>query len=175
MPKEQNNEEYKEGYGKYGKLELGDNEVPIRKGVFKFSPSPEERPSLVGSKCKSCGDVSYPPRHFCPKCGSLGDEYAFGTFGEIITYTVVYQGGFGIKTPYVVGMVIFPELNDPELTVVSQIIECEPDEVEIGMKVELIIDRTRSTFIGGFMKMMGMPGEYVVGFKFRPVREESAK
>ena len=81
----------------------------------------------------------------------------------------------GIKTPYAVGMVIFPELNDPELTVVSQIVDCEPKDVYIGMPVELIIDRTRSTFFGGIMKMMSMPGEHVVGFKYRPVTDGDAK
>ena len=69
-------------------------------------------------------------------------------------------------------MVIFPELNDPELAIVSQIVDCEPNEVHIGMPVEMIIDRTRLTLFVGVMKMMGMPPEYVVGFKYRPVRKE---
>ena len=169
-------EEGKEERGKYGLLKLGKGDVLNKKGVIKFSPSPEERPSLIGAKCKSCGDVSFPPRHFCPKCGTeLSGEYHFGTFGEIITHTTVYQGGMGIKTPYAVGMVIFPELNDPELTVVSQIVDCDPKDVYIGMPVELIIDRTRSTFFGGIMKMMSMPGEHVVGFKYRPVTDGDAK
>ncbi len=169
-------EEKKEKRGKYGLMELGKGDVIIKRGVLKFPSAPDERPALIGAKCQSCGDVSFPPRVFCPKCGS-GDmkEYHFGTFGEIITNTTVYQGGMGIKTPYSVGMVIFPELKDPELTVVSQIVECDPKEVYIGMPVELVIERTRATLFGGIMKMMGMPGEHVVGFKYRPVREGGAK
>ncbi len=170
MPEEQKSDEY----GKYGLLKLGDNDVLIKQGVIKFPSKLDERPSLIGSKCKSCGDVSFPPRYFCPMCGSEVSEHFFGTFGEIITHTTVYQGGFGIKTPYAVGMIIFPELNDPELTVVAQIVDCEPEEVTIGEKVELIIDRTRLTLFGGIMKMMGMPGESVVGFKYRLIREENA-
>ncbi len=165
-------EEINEKRGKYGLLELGENNVIIKKGALNFPKNDIERPSLNGSKCKSCGDVSFPSRYYCPKCGDEGVEYSFGAFGEVITHTTVYQGGFGIKTPYAVGMVIFPELNDPELTIVAQIVECGPDEVYIGMPVELVIDKTRSTLFGGIMKMMGMPGEYVVGFKYRPAKED---
>jgi uncharacterized OB-fold protein len=163
-----------EEYGKYGLLRIGENDLLIKKGVIKFPESADDRPCLIGSKCKSCGDVSYPARYFCPKCGSEGEAFHFGAFGEIITHTTVYQGGFGIKTPYAVGMIHFPELNDPELTIVAQIVDCEPDEVYIGMPEEMIIDRTRLTLVGGFMKMMGMPPEYVVGFKYRPIKKEEA-
>ena len=163
-----------EEVGKYGLLKLGENDVIIKKGVLKFPSTPDERPMLGGTKCKSCGDISFSPRHFCPMCGDISEEFHFGTFGEVLTYTIVHQGGFGIKVPYIVGTVYFPELNDDEVAVVCQIAECPVDEIKIGMKVELIIDRVRTTFVGGMMKMIGMDAEYVVGFKYRPIKEGNA-
>ena len=74
-----------EEYGKYGLLKIGENDLLIKKGVIKFPESADDRPCLIGSKCKSCGDVSYPSRYFCPKCGSEGEEFHFGAFGEIIS------------------------------------------------------------------------------------------
>lgn len=160
-------EEY---YGKYGRLKLKENEVLIREGMLKLPSSPEERPFLIGGKCKSCGDVSFPRRHFCPKCSSETKEFPFGSFAEVFTYTIVYQAGMGIKTPYIVAMVNFPDINDPGLAVVCRIADCPIEDIKIGMKVELIIDRVRSTFIGGLAEMFGMPGESIVGYCYRPVK-----
>ena len=158
-----------EEVGKYGLLKLGENDVIIKKGVLKFPSTSDERPSLGGTKCKSCGDISFPPRHFCPMCGDEPEVFYFGTFGEVLTYTIVRQAGFGIKIPYIAGTVYFPDLNDDEVAVVCQIVDCPIEDIKIGMKVELIIDRVRSTFVGGMMQMFGMDGEHVVGFKYRPV------
>jgi len=157
--------------GKYGRMKIKEDEVLVKQGVLKFPSSPEERPSLIGGKCKLCGDVSFPRRHFCPKCNSQTQEFLFGAFGKVVTYTIVYQGGMGIKTPYIVAMVNFPEINDPELSVITQIADCPIEDIKIGMPVELIIDRVRLTFIGTMMKRFGMPGEAVVGYKYRPVKE----
>ena len=56
-----------EEYGKYGRLKLKENELLIREGMLKFPSSPEERPLLIGGKCSSCGDVSFPPQAFLPE------------------------------------------------------------------------------------------------------------
>ena len=160
-------------YGSYGKLRLKENEILVRPGILKFPSSPDERPLLIGGKCKSCGDVSFPRKHFCPRCGSETEDFLFGSFAEVVTYTIVYQRGMGIKTPYIVGMVNFPDVNDPELAVIAQIADCPIEDIKIGMKVELIIDRVRSTMIGGMMERFGMPGQSVIGYKYRPVKEAS--
>lgn len=157
--------------GKYGRMKLKEDEVLVKQGVLKFPSSPEERPSLIGGKCKSCGDVSFPRRHFCPKCGSQTQKFLLGSFAEVVTYSIVHQGGMGIKTPYIVAMVNFPEINDPELALVCRIVDCSMEDIKIGMPVELIIDRVRSTFLGAIVERFGMPGQSVIGYCYRPVKE----
>jgi len=160
-----------EEYGKYGKLKLKEGELLVRKGVLKFPASPEDRPLLIGGKCKLCGDISFPPRHFCPMCGAETEEFPFGSFAEVVTYTVVRQDTMGIKAPYIMAMVNFPDLNDPELAVITQIADCPIEDIRIGMKVELIIGKVRSTMMGAMMERFGMPSDSIIGYKYRPIKE----
>ena len=39
--------------------------VAIRKGIFKED---DEGGVLIGSKCRSCGQILFPPDSFCIKC-----------------------------------------------------------------------------------------------------------
>jgi len=84
-----------------------------------------------------CGEVIFYPRVNCPRCGSteLSDVDASGA-GTVFTYTIARRPthrSFADAGPYIIAMV---ELDEgPHVT--TNIIDCDPDEVEIGMRVEL--------------------------------------
>jgi uncharacterized OB-fold protein len=95
-----------------------------------------QRYRLEASKCKGCGRIYFPPRLICSECKSKEfEETKLKDQGKLLTYTVirVAPSQFVNQSPYAMGIV---ELDDgPKL--LTQIADCEPDQLEIGMKLRL--------------------------------------
>ncbi|RNL62363.1 hypothetical protein EFK50_11335 [Nocardioides marmoriginsengisoli] len=64
-------------------------------------------PTIVGSRCGSCGATYLLRRSACASCG--GDDFAagvdLGTTGVVTTATVVHRGMPGVPTPFTSGVV----------------------------------------------------------------------
>jgi len=103
--------------------------------VPRFWRKIPNRYNLEGTKCSSCGMAYMPPRNICPNCRRESDivDYKFRGEGILKSYTIVRKStdDYGDKTPYVIGIIELEE--GPRLT--SQIVNCNPENVEIGMKV----------------------------------------
>jgi uncharacterized OB-fold protein len=99
----------------------------------------EER--LLVQECPECGHRQFFPRAWCQFCGSGAVEWveSEGT-GRVHTYTVIRRAtelpAFADEVPYVVAYV---EL-DEGVRVCSNVVGCAPDEVEIGLPVEVTFD-----------------------------------
>ncbi|MCG6961061.1 Zn-ribbon domain-containing OB-fold protein [bacterium BMS3Abin03] len=96
-----------------------------------------QRYRLEASKCKSCGNVSFPPRLVCPECKSrefetikLNDE------GKILTYTIIRVASdtFSKISPFAVAVI---EVNDGA-RLMAQIADSSLDKVAIGKKVKIV-------------------------------------
>lgn len=119
----------------------------------------ERRYRLLGSKCMVCGKTSVGPRNVCPACGSEKIETVqLPSTGTVYSYTVVHilpagKDGYG---SYVMAIV---ELEDgTKLT--AEIVDCDPEDVKIGMPVELAF------------RLIGQESEHGIiyyGYKFRPI------
>ena len=99
-----------------------------------------QRHELYLQKCRDCGDLRFHPRALCPSCLSSRTEWvaARGT-GKIYTFTVTNQNqaaGFRETLPYVMAWV---EL-DEGVKLLSNIVDCPPQEVKIGMPVEALFE-----------------------------------
>ena len=118
-----------------------------------------ERYNLIGSKCNSCNHYFYPSSTLCPKCrrGGKVAEHKFSGNGKVFSHTTIRVApeGFEQYTPYVVAIV---ELEEGA-KVVSQVVDCSPDDVRIGMSVEVTFRKIREE---------GKSGLVLYGFKFRP-------
>ena len=128
-------------------------------GIVKFSSQAGEPPRLSGNKCSSCGKVFFPRRVICPDCFSDNTltEFELGSKGKIYTYTVVhYPSPAGIEAPYAYGYVDLPESN---IRVFSLFTESNPENLKIGMNVELVIEKI----------LTNKDGTEIIGYKFRPV------
>jgi 3-hydroxy-3-methylglutaryl CoA synthase len=93
--------------------------------------------SLYGSKCNQCGTVQYPPQRICAKCQAKDDfeDYKLSDKkGKIFTYAVDYLTS-SREPPAIIGVVDFEGGG----RVMSEITECEPSEVKIGMDVEMCL------------------------------------
>jgi uncharacterized OB-fold protein len=92
---------------------------------------------LVVQTCTSCGSAQHPPRPLCLQCWSDALEWKIASGqATVYSFTVAYRSttrGFREETPYVVAIV---EL-DEGARLTTNIVGCKPDEVSIGMRVEV--------------------------------------
>ncbi len=117
------------------------------------------RYALVGVVCDSCHEIAFPPRDVCPKCHSPTTRpYRFRGRGEVYSYSTVFQGpdGFANCAPYVVALI---KLEEGPL-VAAQLADVEPEQLSIGMPVEMVTRRLRDD---------GHKGIVLYGYKFRPL------
>ncbi len=122
-----------------------------------------QRYGLVGEICEKCQSLIFPPRDVCPECEAPAKTpYAFSGNGKVYSYSTVYQApeGYADYVPYTVGLVKLEE--GPMVT--AQLTDVEPQEVEIGMPVEMVTRKLREE---------GDEGLIIYGYKFRPRLEGS--
>ncbi len=95
------------------------------------------RGELVLQRCRACDTVQHRPRGLCATCLSDDIEHFVASGrGEVYTYSVVRQNqmpAFAKSVPYVVSYVQLEE--GPQL--LTNIVDCDPDTVEIGMAVKV--------------------------------------
>ncbi|MCH6267279.1 Zn-ribbon domain-containing OB-fold protein [Neobacillus citreus] len=99
----------------------------------------QETKKLHLQRCKHCQSYMHPPRPVCHKCRKFDMEWvpADGK-GTIYSYVVYQRSTFPtFKVPYEVVLV---ELEEG-VRIVSNMIDCEPDELFIGMPVEVVVDQ----------------------------------
>ncbi len=130
----------------------GDNAKFMKQLVsveYDMKPSPEQaaharelaKHRIVGHRCPECGLIYVPGNGYCPICAvAIGpDEHVeLQTSGTVTTFTVVepvqYQGQQE-KSTYVVAAIL---LDGAGVALGNQRLgEIEPDDVRIGMRVEV--------------------------------------
>ena len=106
--------------------------------VPRYSREIPHRFRLEAGKCDKCGYVAFPHRLICPECG----HQKFTTFhlkpeGKIVTYTIIHVApdNFSTEAPYAVGIVE----TDEGARLTTQIVDCKPDEIEIGKRIKLML------------------------------------
>ncbi|MHC4469680.1 MAG: Zn-ribbon domain-containing OB-fold protein [Planctomycetota bacterium] len=95
-----------------------------------------QRYRLEAGKCSGCGKVHFPPRRVCIEC--RGREFETVTLpdeGKVETFTVIRVAptAFTDEAPYAVALV---ELTDGT-RLMSQLVDCDPDEIQMGMPVKI--------------------------------------
>src|SRR5690242_1047042 len=94
------------------------------------------RDELVFQRCTACGRFRHHPRPTCPGC--LSREFAWtrsGGRGAVYTWTIVRGPtlpAFEARVPYNVVDV----LMDEGVHFVSEVLDCAPEELRAGMRVE---------------------------------------
>lgn len=92
-------------------------------------------------RCRSCGRFAHPPGPLCRYCHSreLAPEPVSG-FATLWSFTVVFQQFVTwLETPYIIGIVELAE--DPAVHLTTRLVACEPDDVVIGMPLEVRFER----------------------------------
>lgn len=139
------------------------NRVPIAPGLFTW-PAPE--PRLIGSRCRSCGEVKFPAQGSCANCCSEEvEELLLARRGKLWSWTVQafppksppYAGPAPFE-PFGVGYVELPG----QVCVESRLSTADPQRLRIGMEMELAIEPMH----------IDANGNEVVCFCFQPVEEQ---
>ena len=123
---------------------------PPEESAEFFDAAREER--LLIQRCSSCGKHQFYPRKVCTHCGDTDVEWVQASGrGTVHTYTVIHRGipGWLEEGPYVAAVIDL----DEGARMTSNVVDCAPADVVVGMPVEV-------TFVD--------EGKYVLP-RFRPV------
>ena len=138
-------------------------QVPVAHGIFTW---PSDSPRLLASCCDDCGNHMFPLQGGCSKCGGASTKTVeLSGRGTLWTWTVQsyppkappFAGNVDPATfePYGVGYVEI----DGKLMVESRLTVADPDLLDIGMELEMVLDPL----------YINTNGEQVVTFAFAPV------
>ena len=90
--------------------------------------------------CESCGRWVLPPEADCPHCDATLGARAVSGEGTVFTYTVNHHSfNPTVPSPYVIAIVELVEQSD--LRLAANIVDCEPDSVTIGMPVAVRFEK----------------------------------
>jgi uncharacterized OB-fold protein len=110
------------------------------------------RPALLGSRCSACGEAYFPATRGCTRCcGTQLDAFDLGHRGRLWSWTVQ---GFRPKPPYDGGAEASAETDFQPygvgyvelacgLKVESRLTLADPQQLRIGMEMELVLEPYR--------------------------------
>lgn len=115
---------------------------PIPEPTLETAPYWEacRQHQLQIQRCSACGHRQFFPRIYCAKCFSERIEWieASGR-AKVLSFTIVRRPvspAFVKEVPYVVALVTLEE--GPQM--MTNIVECAPEDVTIGMAVEVVFE-----------------------------------
>jgi uncharacterized OB-fold protein len=96
---------------------------------------------LLIQRCPECEEAQFFPRPSCIHCqgSAVVDEYASGR-AAVHSFTIVRRApsrDLADRVPYVVALVDL----DEGVRMMTNVVDCDPDDVSIGMEVEATFQR----------------------------------
>ena len=106
-----------------------------------------EHGELVIERCGACGHYVHPPRPICPECLSRDVGYVpVSGRGSVLSYTVNHQPwNPTMAPPYVIALVELDE--QPGLRLMTNVVGCEPDDVDFGMRVRVAFEQHEDVWV----------------------------
>jgi len=106
-------------------------------------------------RCRACESFVHPPAPRCPQCLSeyLTPEPVSGR-GVVESFTVNDQQWIPGADPYIVAWVSIDEQSDVRLT--TNLVGMEPDDVSIGMPVEVAFEHVEDVYLPLFRSVGGV-------------------
>jgi uncharacterized OB-fold protein len=106
-----------------------------------------QRGELSIYRCQECRYYVHPPVRFCPRCESRDVQpEAVSGHGTVASFTVNHQKWEpDLDVPYVMALIELDEQADVRL--VTNIVHCPPDDVRIGMPVQVLFEARDDVWI----------------------------
>jgi uncharacterized OB-fold protein len=126
--------------------------IPIKPGLIIERA---EGNALLGSRCKDCNKIFFPPTAFCYECLSVKmEEVTLSRTGKLYSYTISYMASSNFKPPHALGWIELPE----GIKIASPLREWENKRLRVGMDMELVIG-----------KLWEEQDREIIGYWFQPV------
>jgi uncharacterized OB-fold protein len=128
--------------------------IDFSKGPLPDVEYPEWAPFWEGTrlgeirfpKCQDCNRFHWYPTWRCPFCHSRNiDWQALKGQPKLFTWTCMRSGlteVFALRGEYIVAMVEYDDA--PDLYITSNLVECRPEGVKIGMPLEVVFQKVDS-------------------------------
>jgi uncharacterized OB-fold protein len=130
--------------------EMSEEKEKYEKPLPEFRPETQpywdacKRHELVLPKCKTCGRFFFYPRALCPNCMSQDLEWVKASGkAKVWTFAIHHMGpskAYKGEPPYPVAMIETQE----GVMMMTNIVDCKPEDVRIGMEVEVVFDDVTS-------------------------------
>lgn len=122
-------------------------------------PTPETHHFWEGTKsgelrlqrCDGCGKVYFPPRPFCPGCGSRKVSVIQASGKAVLwSYVIHHRPVPGFTPPYAIAVVQLAE--GPRM--MSNIVECPqtPEALQLDMPLEVVFEKQNDTITLPFFR-----------------------
>lgn len=114
-------------------------------------------------ECKSCESLIHPPAPVCRYCRSLDvGVRAVSGRATLAGFTINRRFSLpGLPAPYVIAQVAIDE--DPRVRLTTNIVECDPAELELGQQVEVVFEQAEDVWFPLFRPVSGAePGRLPV-------------
>ena len=98
-------------------------------------------------ECKACAALIHPPAPVCRYCRSrdVGVRAVSGR-ATLAGFTVNHRFSLpGLPAPYVIAQVAIAE--DPRVRLTTNIVECDPDRLELGQQVEVVFEQLEDVWL----------------------------
>ena len=95
-------------------------------------------------RCSDCGAIYFPPRPFCPECGSRDVEvFAASGRGSLLSYVINHRPHPSFDGPYAIAVVKL----DEGPTLMSNIVDCPqtPEALVLDMPLEVVFVEQNET------------------------------
>lgn len=97
-------------------------------------------------RCSACSYLIHPPAPICPQCyARAAAPVEVSGRATLHSFTVNHQPWDGTGDVYVIGLVEIEEQPDVRLT--TNIVDIDPDDVRIGMAVEVVFEDHAPVFV----------------------------
>ncbi|MFZ0833160.1 MAG: OB-fold domain-containing protein [Mycobacterium sp.] len=113
--------------------------------------------TLRFQECTACSALIHPPAPVCRYCYShqMGVRDVSGR-ATLSSFTVNHRFSLpGLPAPYVVAQVAIVE--DPRVRLTTNIVDCDPDDLEIGQLVEVVFDKHGDIYLPLFRPAADQP------------------
>lgn len=92
-------------------------------------------------RCEACETWIHPPSPRCPAClGRALRPQGVSGRGRVFSFTVNHHAWQeGLEVPFAIVLVELAE--DPGVRLVANLVDCAPEQVAIGMPVEVVFER----------------------------------
>lgn len=98
-------------------------------------------------RCRDCGWFIHPPAPYCAEClgKNLEVEVVSGR-ATVAAVTINHQPWLpGFPPPYVIAIVEIEEA--PYVRLTTNVVHCDPEDVEIGMSVQVVFEQCGDTWL----------------------------